>query len=86
MGMPGSGAVYISNPFSSDQPDHVRIMPSPLSADNARAPASLELLGGDILLELASCLSRLDLVNFVITVRSLPTANLRSVFHNPIRF
>ena len=71
IGMPGSALVYISNPIPHDQSDHVRTMPSPLSALRHRIPTSLEFLGGDILLELVSWLSRFDLVNFVITVRSL---------------
>jgi len=33
-------------------------------------PASLETLGGDILLEVASWLSQFDLLDLVVTVRS----------------
>ena len=40
---------------------------------------SLETLGGDILLEVVSWLSRVDLLNFVLTVRSssLPASGFR---------
>lgn len=34
-------------------------------------PAPLETLGGDVLLEVASWLSQFDLLDFVVTVRSL---------------
>lgn len=40
-------------------------------------PVSLETLGGDILLDLVARLSRVDLLNFVLTVRP---SSLRMLF------
>ena len=53
------------------QPDHVRAMLPPHSPVCDQMPVSLETLGADILLEVVSWLSRFDLLNFVMTVRSL---------------
>ena len=64
---------YIINPIS---PDHVRTMRFSYSTLCDQMPVSLETLGGDVLLEVVAWLSRFDLLNFVMTVRS-PAARRR---------
>jgi len=58
-------------------PDHVRKMSSSRSTLCNQMPVSPETLGGDVLLEVVSWLSRFDLLNFVMTVRSSVPAQRR---------
>ena len=67
--MPGLTLTHKFRAPAENQSDHVRAMPPSHSTICDQMHPSLDTLGGDILLEVVSWISRVDLLNLVVTVR-----------------